>query len=109
MRTTTILLGCALVAICLTYLPTIECQTASSSTTTTTTAATDTATTTTAASDTATTTASSSDTTSTTSSSSSSGSKKTRRKHKWKAVRKPGKKVIKRHRKGGRKIEEFIF
>ncbi|XP_064548091.1 protein new-glue 3-like [Drosophila montana] len=101
-----IALNCALLVLCLSFLPMSNGQdsTTVASTDTTTTAATSTDTTTAAASTDTTTTAASTDTTTTatatattTAASSSCGGKKKRRK--WKVVRHPGKKIIKRHRK----------
>ncbi|XP_064548090.1 probable serine/threonine-protein kinase tsuA [Drosophila montana] len=101
-----IALNCALLVLCLSFLPMSNGQdsTTVASTDTTTTAAASTDTTTAAASTDTTTTAASTDTTTTatattTAASSSCGGKKKRRKHKWKVVRHPGKKIIKRHRK----------
>ncbi|KAH8376835.1 hypothetical protein KR093_001556 [Drosophila rubida] len=125
MRASIVLLGCALVAICLSYLPTsdaVACTgtdtptgctdctleanlTSPDCVTTTTVATTTAAATTTASGDSTTTTASSSDTTTTTASSCGG---KTRHKYKWKVVEKKGKKVIKRQRKGGKKFKKFL-
>ncbi|XP_070065089.1 uncharacterized protein [Drosophila virilis] len=103
MKLRIITLSCAVLVICLCYLPLSNGQDSSTAaaSTDTTTAAASTDTTTAAASTDTTTAAASTDTT--TAASSTCGGKKKRRKHKWKVVRHPGKKIIKRHRKGSSK------
>ncbi|KAL7741930.1 hypothetical protein ACLKA6_012141 [Drosophila palustris] len=102
MRSTTIIFGCALLAICLSHLPGSDGQD-----TTTEAATTVAGDTTTVAADTTvagdTTTVASSDTTTT----ASTGGKKKKITRKFKIVRKPGKTTIKRHRKGGKKASLF--
>ncbi|KAL7741928.1 hypothetical protein ACLKA6_012139 [Drosophila palustris] len=103
MRSSTIVLGCALLAICLSHLPGSDGQD-----TTTEAATTVAGDTTTVAADTTvagdTTTVASSDTTTI---ASTGGKKKKKITRKFKIVRKPGKKTIKRHRKGGKKASLF--